>query len=121
MKKLLLLFSLSAFSLGFSQSKDLNKKQALEAFKNSELRKELDIPLSNFDKIYKQAICFKKTYVNKNVVELYPSTESLRVMPIFAKKLDRDNYFADYSFSLYGYGERLPQTDDKGNNLKCTD
>lgn len=86
MKKLLLLSSLSAFSFGFSQSKDLTKKQALEAFKNSEVRKFHNIKISEFEKIYNTAKCVKKSYADK---EHFEEALKLKTMPIF-KKLSKE-------------------------------
>ena len=82
MKKLLLFVCLSAFSIAFSQSKDLTKKQALEAYKKSDVRKYENLKISDFEKIYKTAKCVQKTYSDK---ENFPDAVKLNSMPIFKK------------------------------------
>ncbi|SHK63278.1 hypothetical protein [Epilithonimonas mollis] len=53
MKNLLLILLIIPI-LTLSQSKDVNKKEALIAFKNSDVRKKLKIPISQFKFTYKQ-------------------------------------------------------------------
>ena len=113
MKNLLLLTCLSMFSLSFSQSKDLTKKEALQAFKNSELRKEMKITVSKFELYYKQAKCNQKYHLPEK-------EKSLRNMPIFQKKLD-ENYSSTGLFPEFGIDYTLPAKDENGNKVKCSE
>lgn len=105
MRKLFIFVCLSAFSVAFAQSKDLTKKQAYEAFKNSELRKFENLKISDFNKIYKTAICVKKTYSD---TEHFPDALKLKTMPIFknskkTESIERVSKCAPRSeFCIYG-------------------
>jgi len=115
MRNLFLLTCLSMFSLSFGQSKDLTKKQAYEAFKNSVIRKRDHIPLSKFEFYYKQAKCVKENYGDK---DNYPNSTLLRKMPIFNNKT-KDEGGNGSIFSYYGYYLDLPKKDDFGNKTTC--
>ena len=81
--KTLLLFSVLFSGLSFAQSKDLSKKEAFEAFKNSP-----NTGNYKFERAYKIAQCFKKAY-----------KRNLRDMPIFQDKINYETVSAmDYQF-----------------------
>lgn len=103
MKNLFLLLCISTFSLTYSQSKDLTKKQAYIAFKNSENRIELKLKKTDFKQIFETAECVKKNYNVK-----------FKEMPIFQKKLT-DNFIelGRFRLSIYGLGDTIPEEKDK--------
>jgi len=68
MKKIFTIGLLSISCLGFAQSKDFTKKQAYEAFKNSDIRKSLKVPLSQFNFTFKQ-IQDNKDYYKSTTLE----------------------------------------------------
>lgn len=105
MKNLIFAICLAISTSMFAQTNDLTKKQAYENFKNSNNRKELKIPISDFKMIYKQANCIKK---NWNV--------DLKEMPIFQIK-KTDEYIENGQFrqSIFGLGDTtFPKYRDDG-------
>jgi len=119
MKKLLLVTSVLTFSLSFSQSKDLTKKQALEAYKKSDVRKQNNLKISDFEKIYKTATCIKKTYSDK---ENLSNDFNLRSMPIFNNKEKEkvNNCAPKAEFCIYGVEMWIlaGSTDEESKKLK---
>lgn len=107
------------FSLSFSQSKDLTKKQAYEAFKNSDVRKKSNLKIYEFDKIFKTALCIKKTYSDK---ENFPNAYKLKEMPIFNnnKKEEIKKCTPRSEFCIYGIEMWLlaGSTDEEAKELK---
>jgi len=111
MKKLLLVTSILTFSLSFSQSKDLTKKQALEAYKNSEISKIQNVDIKDFEINYKAAKCLSKAYNIK-----------LKDMPLFKKKLsEKEKTYSDLEINgrfrqwIFGLDDTIfPEYTDSG-------
>ncbi|PZQ99066.1 MAG: hypothetical protein DI539_28820 [Flavobacterium psychrophilum] len=120
MKKLLTI-ALILPVFAFSQSNDLTKKEAFQAFKISELRKSNEIPINRFEKIYAIAKCVQKNYADK---ENFPQALQLRTMPIFSKKISKDIYEAPNGcgahaeFCIYGVTMDFLIRDYKGEELE---
>lgn len=107
MKSLFIFSALLLGSFSFAQV-DLSKKEAFEAFKNSNVRKELNISLKDFEKYYREAKCISKHWKIKT-----------SEMPIFQKKYNGFVEEGRFRQSLYGLGDTIfPSRDNEGKKTQ---
>ncbi|PZU87304.1 MAG: hypothetical protein DI529_07340 [Chryseobacterium sp.] len=113
MNKFFFLLIIFSFFKGYSQSKDLTRKEAYEAFRKSELLKRNKISLLQFGSYYKQAKCIKANYFDNQ-------DDAFRKMPIFQEKLPKD-FKMTGSFPEFGIFDIIPKINEKGKANQCLD